>query len=42
MCVPCVCNLYVNLREGINCYKSLPKQKNIIEDLDNIMQILKL
>ena len=42
MCVPCVCNLYVNLREGINCYKSLPKQKTIIEDLDNIMQILKL
>ena len=31
-------NLYVNLSEGINCYKSLPKQKTIIEDPDNIIQ----
>ena len=32
-------NLYVNLiRERINCYKSLPKHKTIIEDLDNIIQ----
>ena len=34
-------NLYVNLREGINCYKSLPKHKTITEDLDNIIQDFK-
>ena len=34
-------NLYVSLREGINCYKSLPKHKTIIEDLDNIIQDFK-
>ena len=34
-------NLYVNLCEGINCYKSLPKQKTIIEDPDNIIQDFK-
>ena len=34
-------NLYVNLREGINCKKSLPKHKTIIEDLDNIKQDFK-
>ena len=39
-CVVCV-NLYVNLCEGINCYKSLPKQKTIIEDPDNIIQDFK-
>ena len=27
----------LGLREGINCYKSLPKHKTIIEDLDNII-----
>ena len=31
-------NLYVNLREGINWYKSLPKHKTIIKDLENIIQ----
>ena len=42
-----VCAIYVyanhvNLREGKNnCYKSLPKHKTIIEDLDNIIQELK-
>ena len=40
MCVPCLCNLYVNLREGINCYKSLPKQKTIIEDLQPWSKLL--
>ena len=35
-------NFYINLiREGINCYKSLPKHKIIIEDLDNIIQDFK-
>ena len=34
-------NLYVNLCEGINCHKSLPKQKTIIEDPDNIIQDFK-
>ena len=34
-------NLYVNLREGINCYKSLPKHKTITEDPDNIIQDFK-
>ena len=34
-------NLYVNLCERINCYKSLPKQKTIIEDPDNIIQDFK-
>ena len=34
-------NLHVDLREGINCYKSLPKQKSIIEDPDNIIQDFK-
>ena len=34
-------NLYVNLCEGINCLKSLPKQKTIIEDPDNIIQDFK-
>ena len=34
-------NLYVSLREGINCYKSLPKHITIIEDLDNIIQDFK-
>ena len=35
-------NFYVNLREGINCYKSLPKYKTIIEDLGNIIQDFEL
>ena len=35
-------NLYVSLREGINCYKSLPKHKTIIEDLDNIIQVFEI
>ena len=34
-------NLCVNLCEGINCYKSLPKHKTIIEDPDNIIQDFK-
>ena len=34
-------NVYVNLREGTNCYKSLPKHKTIIEDLDIIIQDFK-
>ena len=29
------------LGEGINCYKSLPKHKTIIKDLDNIIQDFK-
>ena len=29
---------YVNLREGIDWYKSLPKHKTIIKDLDKIIQ----
>ena len=34
-------NLYVNSCEGINCYKSLPKHKTIMEDPDNIIQDFK-
>ena len=34
-------NLYVNLCEEINCYKSLPKHKTVIEDPDNIIQDFK-
>ena len=34
-------NLHVNLREGINCYQSLPKHKTIIDDLDNTIQDFK-
>ena len=36
-------NLLVNLslREGTYCYKSLPKHKTVIEDLDNIIQDFK-
>ena len=30
-----------DLGEGINCYKSLPKHKTIIKDLDNIIQDFK-
>ena len=46
ICMQCVlyyvyANLYVNLRQGINCYKSLPKYKIIIEDLDSIIQDFK-
>ena len=37
----CYANLYVNLREGINYYKSPPKHKTIIEELDNIIQDFK-
>ena len=37
-----VLNLYVNLCDGINCYKSLPKHETIIElDSDNIIQEFK-
>ena len=32
----CKQNLYVNLCEGINFYKSLPQHKTIIEDRDII------
>ena len=32
---------HVNLRQGINGYKSLPKHKTIIDDLDNIIQDFK-
>ena len=35
-------NLNVNLREGINYYKSLPNHKTIIEELDNIIQDFRL
>ena len=34
-------SLCVNLCEGINCYKSLPKQKTIIEDPVKIIQDFK-
>ena len=34
-------NLYVNLCEGINCYKSLPKHKTVLEDPENIIQDFK-
>ena len=33
--------LYVNLREGMNCYKSLPIHKTTFEDPDNIIQDFK-
>ena len=37
-----VLNLYVNLCDGKNCYKSLPKHETIIElDSDNIIQEFK-
>ena len=41
VCAMCMQIIMYALGEGINCYKSLPKQNAIIKDLDNVIQDFK-